>query len=109
MGYQPDEDEAMRAAWLAAVPAEITEGWKADLGIYLAHERVKSAIVDTIRYTKLIASTAASGKRAVGLAGKLADKLTAASTAVGGWPTRQPTGSEEILTLITNWARSRSS
>jgi hypothetical protein len=32
------------------MPAAHTTGWEPDLDAYLAHERIKSVIVDTIRY-----------------------------------------------------------
>ncbi|WP_158230511.1 phosphotransferase family protein, partial [Pseudofrankia asymbiotica] len=56
MAYQPDEEELAGAAWRNAVPPEAAVEWTRDLATYLAHERVKSAVVDTVRYTKLIAA-----------------------------------------------------
>ncbi|TCO54813.1 hypothetical protein [Actinocrispum wychmicini] len=38
------------------MPVECTTGWEADLASYLTHERVKSAIVDTVRYAQLFAA-----------------------------------------------------
>ncbi|SNQ47867.1 conserved hypothetical protein [Frankia canadensis] len=78
MAYRPDEEDAAQAAWHAAVPAESAVQWTADLAIYLAHERVKSAIVDTVRYTKLITARSESPAAEAALLDKLTTKLTAA-------------------------------
>ena len=71
MGYSPSEHEATQATWLAAVPAEASENWEPDLDTYLTHERVKSAIVDTVRYTKIIVSGHASAQGEAELLRKL--------------------------------------
>jgi len=78
MAYQPDESEAARAGWRAAVPAEAAVGWQADLATYLAHERVKSSVVDTVRYAKLIAAGSESLAAEATLIDKLVTKLRAA-------------------------------
>ncbi len=91
MAYQPDEDDAARTAWRAAVPAGAAIAWTADLATYLAHERVKSAIVDTVRYTKLITAHTESPTAEAALLDKLTTKLTAAHTVwqSGHTPDRQ--------------------
>jgi tetratricopeptide (TPR) repeat protein len=104
MGYLPAECQAMKQAWLAAVPGSASEGWEPDLDTYLAHERVKSAIVDTVRYTKIIASDPAATETHAALAGKLADKLAAARAAGGAWAAREPDSPKKIAALIQNWA-----
>ena len=108
MGYSPAEYAAAQAAWLSAVPGQASEGWEPDLDTYLIHERVKSAIVDTVRYAKIIASGSATAEREAELAGKLAGKLSAAQATRGNWPARSPFGREDIISLIRNWARKRS-
>jgi len=107
MGYSPSEHEAMQAAWLAAVPGSASENWEPDLHAYLTHERVKSAIVDTIRYTKIITSGHPSAQFTEELLRKLASKLSAAQATGGGWSVRRPRGPEEIMTLIRDWAHKR--
>lgn len=57
MSYQPDEEETILDGWLEAMPAECSHGWKSDLVSYLTHERIKSAIVDTVRYAQLLAES----------------------------------------------------
>ncbi|MBW8485547.1 phosphotransferase family protein [Actinomadura parmotrematis] len=56
MGYLPEEQEAVTAGWLAALPAEYTTGWEHDLPAYLAHERINSAIIDSVRYSQIFAN-----------------------------------------------------
>lgn len=55
MGYQDHERDHVLASWLAKMPVEHSAGWEPDLAIYLAHERIKSAIVDTVRYAQTFA------------------------------------------------------
>jgi aminoglycoside phosphotransferase (APT) family kinase protein len=109
MGYSPAEYAAVKTAWLAAVPGRASEGWEPDLDIYLTHERIKSAIVDAVRYAKIIASAGVTAEREARLAGKLARKLSAAHTAGGNWPSRSPLAPEEIIALIRRWAHKSSS
>jgi aminoglycoside phosphotransferase (APT) family kinase protein len=52
MAYLPEEHEALVSRWLADMPADHTTGWEHDLDAYLAHERIKSAIVDAVRYSQ---------------------------------------------------------
>ncbi|MEU5876358.1 aminoglycoside phosphotransferase family protein [Spirillospora sp. NPDC047279] len=56
MEYLPPERDAVLTRWLAAMPVEHTAGWEHDLDAYLAHERIKSAIVDTVRYSQTFAN-----------------------------------------------------
>ena len=97
----------MQAAWLAAVPTDASGGWEPDLHTYLMHERVKSAIVDTVRYTKVITSGHASAQDEAELLRKLAGKLGAAQSTGGTWPGRRPSAPEEILALMRDWAHKR--
>ena len=107
MGYTPAEYEAMQAAWLTALPPGTSEGWERDLHTYLTHERVKSAIVDTVRYTKVITSGHASAHGETELFRKLAGKLGAAQATGGTWPDSRPLTAEEIAARIRDWADKR--
>jgi aminoglycoside phosphotransferase (APT) family kinase protein len=78
MAYQPDEEQTVRAGWRAAMPAPAAVGWQRDLATYLGHERVKSAVVDTVRYAKLIAAGTRTPAAEAALIDKLAGKLRAA-------------------------------
>jgi len=93
MAYQPDESDAAQAAWRAAVPAEAAVDWQTDLDTYLAHERVKSAVVDTVRYAKLIATGAESPDAETALIDKLVTKLQAAHAV---WRTGHPVDRAEV-------------
>jgi aminoglycoside phosphotransferase (APT) family kinase protein len=72
MGYQPAEEAALLRAWQTAVRADQWPGWQEDLAAYRAHERVKSAVVDSVRYAQLVAAVPAQREaRAANLTGKL--------------------------------------
>jgi aminoglycoside phosphotransferase (APT) family kinase protein len=105
--YQPDEADAVRAGWLAAVPSPAGDGWERDLDAYLAHERAKSAIVDTVRYTKLIAAGNLTPQRHDELVGKLAAKLSAARAASPAWHTHTPLDPADVATRIRHWTAAR--
>jgi aminoglycoside phosphotransferase (APT) family kinase protein/tetratricopeptide (TPR) repeat protein len=104
MGYSPSEYEAAQAAWLASAPREASESWEPDLDTYLTHERVKSAIVDTVRYTKIIVSGHASDQSTAELLRKLSGKLEAAQATGGSWSSRKSPGSDKIMSIIRDWA-----
>ncbi|MEO3788243.1 phosphotransferase [Actinocorallia sp. B10E7] len=53
MAYLPSEQERLIRLWSTAMPGHLITGWRHDLSLYLRHERIKSAIVDTVRYTQL--------------------------------------------------------
>ena len=97
----------MQAAWLTALPPGTSEGWERDLHTYLTHERVKSAIVDTVRYTKIITSGHASAHGEAELFRKLAGKLGAAQATGGPWPASRPLTAKEITARIRDWADKR--
>jgi hypothetical protein len=107
MAYQPDEAASVRNGWLAAVPAHGSEGWEPDVDTYLAHERVKSAIVDTVRYAKLIAAGNLPAERENELVGKLAGKLSAARAASHAWNTRTSLGHATVAARIHQWISTR--
>ncbi len=109
MGYSPAEYAAAQAAWLTAVPGHASAAWEPDLHAYLTHERIKSAIVGTIRHTKISASGSATKEREAELAGKIVGKLGAAHATGGNWTARSPLDREEIMSLIRQWAHKRPS
>ncbi|RST01427.1 aminoglycoside phosphotransferase family protein [Streptomyces sp. WAC07149] len=77
MRYPADQAGEVTAGWERAAPEDCREGWRPDLGHYLAFEAVKSAVVDTVRWGRRIARAADAGERR-GLAVELAAKLAAA-------------------------------
>lgn len=82
MDYLPDEAEAVRGGWLAAMPADARTAAAVDLPVYIRHERVKSALVDTVRYAKLITAAVDPGTEAR-LVASLTTKLNRARAVWG--------------------------
>jgi len=101
MEYQPAEQAAVTGAWQRVAPAACSAGWEPDVGIYLAHERVKSAVVDTVRYTTLIASGRLTPDQERARIHRLAVKLEAAG-GVWGWRHRVADG--EVEAAVRRWA-----
>ncbi|MDT3441465.1 phosphotransferase [Pseudofrankia sp. BMG5.37] len=100
MAYLPDEEQSARADWLAAVPSEAATEWARDLATYLAHERVKSAVVDTVRYAKLHAA----GTETPATEATLIDKLTAKLRgAHASWLTSHVVESAEVERRLRAW------
>jgi len=84
MTYFDDERDELLRRWTQLMPAELIRGWQADLEAYLAHERIKSAIVDTVRYTQLVRSGTQTPEQEHHLIAKLTHKLNAAGV-YWGW------------------------
>lgn len=87
MAYLPDERDRILSLWQQTLPGHLTRDWRPDLDVYLAHERVKSAIVDTIRYAGIMRNGASTDARDA-LVLKLITKLNAAHSV---WGTDPPT------------------
>ncbi|WP_322747243.1 MULTISPECIES: phosphotransferase [unclassified Frankia] len=105
IAYQPDEHDTLLGRWTDAVPGPPCDGWETDLPVYLAHERVKSAIVDTVRYTKILTGPPLPADQQQALIDKLAGKLAAAHQI---WQTRRPRTDRETVTAhIAQWAANR--
>jgi aminoglycoside phosphotransferase (APT) family kinase protein len=85
MDYQPHEQATMLHAWQHTLPAACTRGWEHDLQIYLTHERVKSAVVDTVRYADLIAAGTLTPDQERARIDRLTIKLNTAG-AIWRWP-----------------------
>jgi tetratricopeptide (TPR) repeat protein len=72
MGYRAAEEETMVRAWHEACRADRWPGWSDDLRRYRQHERVKSALVDSVRYAQIIAAVPTQrGAREASLVDKL--------------------------------------
>jgi aminoglycoside phosphotransferase (APT) family kinase protein len=104
MHYQPADHDVVLRGWLEAIAPSYTQGWKNDLAVYLAHERVKSAIVDTIRYTQLIADGTLGIEEEDHLIAKLVAKLTAAG-AIWAWEDAQKSliSPHTVQAAIRSW------
>ena len=83
MGYLPDEEARTRRSWAARQPPEVLSGWSEDLNRYLRHERVKSAIVDSVRYFQVLAEPTTTPEKAEALIANLTTKIAWAREAWG--------------------------
>jgi aminoglycoside phosphotransferase (APT) family kinase protein len=84
MDYPPEQRAEVLRRWRERLPADRAAGAEPDLGLHLAHERIKSAIVDTVRYAKQLASADPAGRAY--LTGRLARKLNVARAVWGAPP-----------------------
>jgi aminoglycoside phosphotransferase (APT) family kinase protein len=101
MTYVEAEERRLLDSWSSLLPAAATRAWESDLARYLVHERIKSVLVDTVRYTKLIADpTANPARRPKSLVRSLTTKLNAAG-AVWGWA--RPTDEERVKQAVRDF------
>jgi aminoglycoside phosphotransferase (APT) family kinase protein len=100
MAYQPDEHDAVVSGWARTVPPPCAAALAGDLPRYLTHERIKSAIVDTVRYTTLIHSGTLTTAREEHLIDKLSAKLTAAYRC---WHLDRTYPSATVADAIRSW------
>lgn len=100
MDYLPKEADAVKSGWLDTMPNEATRAAAADLPVYLRHERVKSALVDTVRYSKLILAEtdAATESR---LVASLTTKLNRARVV---WSVGRPLERGEVRRILRDCA-----
>ncbi|WP_246508770.1 phosphotransferase family protein [Actinocrinis puniceicyclus] len=75
--YLPHERRALVDLWSSALPGDATVGYAADLEAYLAHEQIKSVLVDAVRYARAFADAPAPYPPDVMVA-KLAEMLAIA-------------------------------
>jgi aminoglycoside phosphotransferase (APT) family kinase protein len=93
MGYTPDEQQRFLAEWQTAEPAAATEDWEHDLQTYLAHERIKSAVIDSIRFATVIAEGNRSPEEQQYMLKALTRKL---SLAAALWGLSEPVDIAEV-------------
>ncbi|MFI8964244.1 phosphotransferase family protein [Streptomyces sp. NPDC053493] len=84
MDYPEEQRAEVLRRWRERLPAACTAGPAADLELYLAHERIKSAIVDTVRYSKQLAGAGPAERDH--LMDRLARKLNVARAVWGESP-----------------------
>ncbi|MEU7238558.1 aminoglycoside phosphotransferase family protein [Streptomyces sparsogenes] len=90
MDYPEPQRDALLRLWSRTLPQESTQGWQPDVQLYLRHERIKSAVVDTIRYSKQLAAADATPAFRDFLVARLANKLNAALRVWGKSPDMTP-------------------
>ncbi|MEV6323825.1 aminoglycoside phosphotransferase family protein [Nocardia sp. NPDC051787] len=97
MGYLPDEQEAFLTAWCETEPEAASGARRRDLQTYLDHERVKSVLVDSIRYRKVLAEGHAGAARETALVASLVGKLQPAREVWGQSAPVDPVAVEPAL------------
>jgi aminoglycoside phosphotransferase (APT) family kinase protein len=98
MDYPDDQLNQVLRHWRARMPPTHTTGPDTDLYLYWAHERIKSAVVDTIRYSKQLRD--ADRPEQNFLIGRLARKLNAAHRVWGSAPNMTP---ERVAAALAPW------
>lgn len=78
MGYPTEQERRVTDVWADSLPASLIDGHARDIAIYRAHEQVKSAVVDTVRYVDLFRRSAFSHRQPNSLIDSLTAKLAAA-------------------------------
>lgn len=97
MAYLPDERAHLLQRWAALQSARARDGWRDDLARYLRHEWVKSAVVDSVRYAKLVADPATPAARTDALAATLAAKVAAAREV---WGDPRPVDTDQVRSAL---------
>lgn len=102
MAYTNDEQQQFVAEWIAAEPEAVTadrQEWEQDLQTYLMHEQIKSAVLDAVRYAKVIAERSRSPANEQILVHSLASKIRAAASL---WQVPAPDAAHVEATLRGN-------
>ena len=87
----------MTAAWARALPDTHTSGWEADLDRYLAHEEIKSALVDSVRYSRQAVGDGLSRDQVDALLDKLAGKV---ARAYRRWGLDSPPSRTDLVEVV---------
>lgn len=103
MGYLPAERDQILELWQDALSPEYTVGWEHDLDTYLAHEQIKSAIVDTVRYSQAFIDPTYAPEPEHVLIDKLTVKL---NNAYRRWAISARVDAATVQARLRDWARS---
>lgn len=104
MSYLDDELRALFSGWEAMAGPALLRSWHEDLTAYLRHERVKSAIVDSVRYSKEILAADTTHARYGILTEKLSEKLNSAADVLGR---RASLTAQDVRGIISDWQQGR--
>lgn len=77
MTYRPEDETKFLDLAVSVLDRDTTQGVQTDCALYRRHERMKSVIVDTIRYRKQATAPHSSDAGIIALASKLAPKTAA--------------------------------
>ncbi len=97
MGYLPHERVQAIDRWGQKCTGGLGAGWLADLDRYLRHEQVKSSIVDSVRYAKLVANADTPPSRVEALVTNLTAKLANGARV---WGTGRTYDMQEVHALL---------
>ncbi|MEU7925416.1 aminoglycoside phosphotransferase family protein [Micromonospora sp. NPDC049107] len=106
MTYLPAEETVLLDHWQAAMPPEYLARWEPDLDGYLGHERIKSSIVDTIRYAQLFVTGGPYPYPEEDMIRSMAGKLNAARPR---WGMTAPIGLDDVRAGFADWVASHRS
>ncbi|MGH3694869.1 MAG: phosphotransferase [Pseudonocardiaceae bacterium] len=101
MGYAPAERDHVVELWQAALRPEYTAGWEHDLDVYLAHEQIKSAIVDTVRYSQAFVDPSYAPEPHHVLVDKLTVKI---NNAYRRWGITERVDTATVEATLRDWA-----
>ena len=102
MGYTSAERDHVLQLWQAALSREYIEGWEHDLDTYLAHEQIKSAIVDTVRYSQAFIDPTYAPEPEHVLVDKLTVKL---NNAYRRWAVTERVNADTVEARLRDWAQ----
>ncbi|MFI8964243.1 aminoglycoside phosphotransferase family protein [Streptomyces sp. NPDC053493] len=97
--YSMADRDRVLAGWQRVAPQDCRVGWWEGVEYYSAYERMKSAVVDTVRWGRRIAR-ASTGTERTRLADELRDKLLRGAPHWGGGA---PPAVEEIERAAVRW------
>jgi aminoglycoside phosphotransferase (APT) family kinase protein len=101
MGYLPEEERRTVTGWAQALPAELTAEWERDVPTYLRHERVKSTIVDSVRYAKLFTEGVLSPAQRPSYVQRLVTKVNLAREV---WEIDGRVDEDGVARILERWA-----
>ncbi|MFL6148970.1 MAG: phosphotransferase [Pseudonocardiaceae bacterium] len=101
MGYSAERNHVLQL-WQAALSREYIEGWEHDLDTYLAHEQIKSAIVDTVRYSQASIDPSYAPEPEHVLVDKLTVKL---NNAYRRWAVTERVDADTVEARLRDWAQ----
>ncbi|MFC7548981.1 phosphotransferase family protein [Plantactinospora sp. GCM10030261] len=104
MAYLPAEEADLLDRWRAGMPAAHMAGWEPDLDAYLGHERIKSAIVDTVRYSQLFVAGGPYPYPEYDMVASMTGKLNAARPR---WGVTTAVTRDEVRACFADWVADR--
>ncbi|GAB3808800.1 phosphotransferase family protein [Micromonospora zhanjiangensis] len=104
MAYLPVEEATLLSRWQEIMPGGHVAAWEPDLDAYLGHERIKSSIVDTVRYSQLFVAGGPYPYPEDEMVRSMTGKLNAARPF---WGMATPIGTDEVRAGFAQWVAAR--